>query len=76
MAERNPVQDLLDALAPNLKDLAKELGCSHDTLRSWHTGRRFPSPEKLEQLLNLTEKHGKLLKARTKELRKVARKRR
>ena len=56
-------RDALDLLCSSLPDVAKQLGLSVDTLRSYRTLRRSPSPETARALAALLRRRGKSLAA-------------
>ncbi|MEX2374321.1 MAG: helix-turn-helix transcriptional regulator [Dehalococcoidia bacterium] len=53
----NSTRDLLAHLAISLKDVAKAIGVSHETVRGWSSGRSEPTPKNREKLLSFVEQH-------------------
>ena len=51
----------LDLLCSTLPDVAQEIGVSIDTLRSYRTGRRSPSPETARALAGLLRRRARSL---------------
>lgn len=43
------------ALAPELRELADELGVSYSTIKYWKTGERSPSEENMAKLSSIAE---------------------
>jgi DNA-binding transcriptional regulator YiaG len=52
-----PVPDLLAAARLGWKEIAEALGVSHDTVRSWASGRREPSSKEQRRLAKLLRQH-------------------
>lgn len=66
------VQRVLRLLTRTLGDVGDAVGASYDAARSWRQGRRSPSPEHLERLADLAEKHGEELRDLASDLRDAA----
>ena len=48
-------------LTPSLPVIAEALGVSHDTVKSWSSGRIEPSPENQQALAAFMRSHGEKL---------------
>ena len=59
--EDGPVAELLNLLAPSLREVAERLGVSYDTVRAWKLGRRTPSRENLIKLAAIAKQHSAAL---------------
>lgn len=67
------VNDLLDAAAPTLKDLARDSGVSYAAIRSWVTEGRVPRDKTLNRLLNAVELRQREVDRLVKQLRRASR---
>ena len=61
MPEEGLVAQLLNLLAPSLRNVAQRLGVSHNTVRAWKLGRRTPSRENLAKLIEIAEERSAAL---------------
>lgn len=52
------VKKALEALTPEMKELAEENNLNYGTLRAWRAGIRSPSAENVERLAQMIEEHG------------------
>lgn len=52
------VKQALEALTPEMKELAEENDLNYGTLRAWRAGIRSPSDENVERIANMIEEHG------------------
>jgi len=59
---------ILKAIAPNLKEVAKEAGFSYHTIRSYRFGRRTPTPKVLRALVRVLRKQANRLATLADEL--------
>jgi len=62
------VRDLLAHLAISLKDIAKAIDVSHETVRGWSYGRSDPAPENRAKLLAFVRQHRETLAKLAQEL--------
>jgi transcriptional regulator with XRE-family HTH domain len=53
--EPDLARSVLNALTLSLREIANELGVSHDTVKSWSAGRRSPSRAHLARLADMLE---------------------
>lgn len=60
---KNLIPQMLDALRPQLPDVAKWVGVSIWVARDWQMANRQPKPEKRAALVKATRKHAKELLA-------------
>jgi len=57
------IQAAIQAVAPSLREIAAELGVSHQTVLSWKAGRRAPTLANREKLAALVKKRGEGMEA-------------
>lgn len=65
------VNDLLDAAAPTLKDLARDSGVSYAAIRSWVTEGRVPRDATLTRLLDAVEHRQEKIDRLVRDLRRA-----
>jgi hypothetical protein len=61
--KKNTTRDLIDALRPNLPELAKWVGVSTWAAQNWRQGTYKPTPKKRAALVKATRQHCKELLA-------------
>ena len=71
MPDEGLVTQLLNLLAPSLRDVARQHGVSHDTVRAWKLGRRTPSQANLVKLVETAEKRSAALSDAARQIQEV-----
>lgn len=66
---------VVEALTPELRSLADDVGVSYASVKYWKTGERTPAPENLSKLADIAEGRAEELLALTARLRRVAERR-
>jgi transcriptional regulator with XRE-family HTH domain len=63
------VKRTLEAVAPELKQIAEERGLNYSTMLSWRSGSRTPSSDNLSRIAELADQRADLLRGLAVELR-------
>lgn len=66
------VKRALQAVAPDLKELAEEGELNYGTMRAWSAGARTPGKENLERIAALLDNRADTLRGLAVEIRKAA----
>ena len=59
----------LEAITPEIRDIAAESGINYGTLRSWRAGVRSPGPDNLLKIADMADRRADILRGLAAELR-------